>query len=177
MFFIPGQLISVITFPGVIVHEIAHQLSCRWLKVPVFDVCYFRLENPAGYVIHEKPKQPWKTLLIGVGPFFINTIVGGLIAAIGAIPVIKFHTGNVIDYLCIWLGVSIAMHAFPSIGDAQSIWETLKEKDTGLGLKIIGFPIVALIYVGAALSIAWLDVFYGIAVAMVLPNLLIRLFA
>lgn len=29
MFFIPGQLIALVTFPGVIVHELAHQLFCR----------------------------------------------------------------------------------------------------------------------------------------------------
>jgi len=29
MFFIPGQLIALVTLPGVIVHELAHQLLCR----------------------------------------------------------------------------------------------------------------------------------------------------
>lgn len=27
MFFIPGQLIAILTFPGVIVHEAAHRFS------------------------------------------------------------------------------------------------------------------------------------------------------
>lgn len=176
MFFIPGQVVSALTFPGVVIHEIAHQLLCRWLKVPVFEVCYFRIQNPSGYVIHEKPREPWKNIAIGVGPFFINTIIGGLVASMGAIPVIKFHTGSLIDYFFIWLGVSIAMHAFPSTGDAKTIWDIIKEKETGIGLKLIGFPIVLIIYIGALLSVVWFDLFYGIAVAMVLPNLLIRMF-
>lgn len=41
---IPGFLISIATFPGVIVHEAAHQLFCRLTKVAVLDVCYFRLK-------------------------------------------------------------------------------------------------------------------------------------
>lgn len=52
---IPGFLISILTFPGVIVHEIAHQLFCRICGVAVLDVCYFKAGNPAGYVVHEIP--------------------------------------------------------------------------------------------------------------------------
>lgn len=73
--FIPGIIISIITFPGVIVHELAHQLFCRWFKIPVFEVCYFRFENPIGYVIHEPAKKGYQTILISIGPFIINTIL------------------------------------------------------------------------------------------------------
>lgn len=54
---IPGFLISIVTFPGVIVHEMAHQIFCRLCGVAVFDVCYFRFGNPSGYVVHEIPKK------------------------------------------------------------------------------------------------------------------------
>ncbi len=69
MFFIPGQLISIITFPGVIVHEYAHQLFCKITKTVVLDVCYFRVGNPAGYVVHENPRKLSSHLLIDIGPF------------------------------------------------------------------------------------------------------------
>lgn len=69
---IPGFLISILTFLGVIVHEIAHQLFCRICGVAVLDVCYFKAGNPAGYVVHEIPKKPSTNILIGVGPFFVN---------------------------------------------------------------------------------------------------------
>lgn len=177
MIFIPGHFIAVLTFPGVIVHEIAHQLVCRLLKVPVLKVCYFQFDNPSGYVVHETPREAYKSLLIGIGPFIFNTLIGGLIASGGAISVFKFRAGNLIDIFMIWLGVSIAMHAFPSIGDAKQIWDKLKRKDTPVVLKIIGTPIVLAIYAGAFLSIGWLDLIYGIFVAMLLPNFLIRLFA
>ena len=54
---IPGFLISLVTFPGVIVHELAHVVFCRLTKTPILSVCYFRLGNPAGYVIHERPSS------------------------------------------------------------------------------------------------------------------------
>jgi hypothetical protein len=174
---IPGFLIALATFPGVIVHEMAHQLFCRWFRVPVFDVCYFRVGNPAGYVIHENPQKASQQIWIGVGPFLVNTILGALVAFPAAIPVLKFDAGRPLDFLFIWLGISIAMHAFPSIGDAKSIWRGVSSRDVPLLGKLVATPVVALIYLGAIGSIFWLDVLYGAAVALALPNLITSLLA
>jgi putative zincin peptidase len=173
--FIPGFVITLLTFPGVIVHELAHQLFCRWFKVPVFKVVYFQLGNPAGYVLHEPPKSKAQGILISIGPFIINTVVGALISLPAALPVFTFNTAGPQDYLLIYLGVSIAMHAFPSRGDANVIWEAMKEESTPLWVKIIGYPVVGLIYLGALGSFFWLDLLYGIGVAVGLPHLLIYL--
>ncbi|MET0393769.1 MAG: DUF3267 domain-containing protein [Chitinophagaceae bacterium] len=175
--FIPGILISIVTFPGVIVHELAHQLFCRWCKVPVFKVVYFQVENPVGYVLHEVPVNKWHSILISVGPFFINTIVGALIAFPAALPVFRFNDGSLPDYILIYLGVSIAMHAFPSTGDADAIWSHVRDRQTNLLVKIIGYPVVGLIYLGSLGSFFWLDVIYGVAIAIGLPNLVISLMA
>jgi len=51
--FIPGKVVSLLTFPGVIVHELAHKIFCEMAGVQVYEVCYFRFGNPAGYVKHE----------------------------------------------------------------------------------------------------------------------------
>lgn len=160
MFFIPGIIITAVTFPGVIVHEIAHQLFCRWFKVPVFKVVYFQFENPAGYVIHEIPKNKMQTIMISIGPFFVNTIIGALIALPAALPVFTFETATLLDYFLIYLGVSIAMHSFPSTGDANSIWQAINEKNTPFWVKIIGYPVVGLIYLGSLGSMFWLDLIY-----------------
>lgn len=175
MFFIPGILITLITFPGVIVHEVAHQLFCRICRVAVFEVCYLRLENPVGYVIHEPPSSQAHHLLIGIGPFAVNSILGMLISFPAAIPVFKFDSGTLLDYFLIWLGVSIAMHSFPSTGDAESIWNGIHSPSTPLWVRLIGTPIVALIYIGAAGSVVWLDLVYGIGITTLLPNLFIEL--
>lgn len=177
MLFIPGQIIAALTFPGVVIHELAHQLMCRILKVPVLKVCYFQFDSTPGYVLHETPKEVYKSILIGVGPFIFNSLLGAFIASGGAIAVMKFEAGTPIDYFLVWLGVSIAMHAFPSAGDAKVIWEAIKRKDTGIFTKIIGGPIVLAIYVGAFLSVVWVDVLYGVFMAMFFPNLLFDLFA
>src|SRR6185503_16273387 len=177
MFFIPGFIITALTFPGVIVHELAHQLFCRWFKVPVFKVVYFQFGNPAGYVIHEVPRNKMQTIMISIGPFFVNTIVGALIALPAALPVFEFDTATLLDYVLIYLGVSIAMHAFPSTGDANSIWHAINEKDTPFWVKIIGYPVVGLIYIGSLGSMFWLDLIYGIAIAFLIPKLIVQFLA
>ena len=39
---IPGPIIALLTFPGVIVHEFAHKLFCDIFNVPVYYVNYFK---------------------------------------------------------------------------------------------------------------------------------------
>lgn len=175
--FIPGMLITIVTFPGVIVHELAHQLFCRLYKIPVFKVVYFQAENPAGYVIHEAPQNKMQSIMISIGPFILNTILGALIALPASLPVLHFgHTASFLDAILIYLGVSIAMHAFPSTGDASSIWKAVNEEETPFWVKIVAYPVVGLIYLGALGSFFWLDLFYGIGVVMGMPWLLINLF-
>jgi len=175
--FIPGFLITLATFPGVIVHELAHQFFCRLFNVPVFKVVYFKTGNPAGYVLHEVVANKWHSMLISIGPFFVNTVIGALIAFPAALPVFKFDNGNVADYLLIYLGVSIAMHAFPSTGDGKAIWDDLKNSETSIFVKILGYPIIGLIYLGSIGRFFWLDLAYGVAIAIGLPTLLISLIA
>lgn len=170
--FIPGWLISLVTFPGVIVHEIAHQFFCKLAKVAVLDVKYFQLSNPAGYVIHETPQKTSQHLLIGLGPLFVNTIAGALIAFPAILPTYTFGGSNPIDMILIWLGFSIAMHSFPSTGDAKSIWAAVMRPGVNAIYKIIAVPIVGLLYLGAIGSIFWLDAIYGVGVIMVLPTVL-----
>ena len=175
--FIPGILISLVTFPGVIVHEIAHQLFCRWMKVAVFKVCYFQVDNPVGYVIHEQPGKIYQNIPISMGPFFVNTVLGFIIAFPASLA-FKFGTANPLDFLLMYLGVSIAMHAFPSTGDANSMWAAImKNEESPFLLKIITAPLACLIYLGAAGSVFWLDLLYGIAVCLWLPWGIIHLLA
>ena len=173
MFFIPGIVITIVTFPGVIVHELAHQLFCRLFKVPVFEVVYFQPKNPAGYVLHETPAKDWQSIMISVGPFVVNTVLGALIALPAALPIFDFNNPQPLDFLLIYLGVSIAMHAFPSTGDAASIWSMVKRDSTSPWIKIVAYPVVGLIYLGAIGSFFWLDLLYGVGIAIGLPHLII----
>lgn len=171
---IPGFLISLVTFPGVVVHELAHQIFCRIFRIPVYKVVYFQMENPSGYVSHEAVEHPFKVFMISVGPFFINTILGMLIVLPASIELFTFGDGR--HLVLAWLGISILMHAFPSTGDARvMVNQILKNPDVGIVTKYAAAPFIGLIYLGAWGSMLWLDLIYAIAMALVIPYLLLAL--
>lgn len=174
---IPGFLIAALTFPGVIVHEFAHQLFCRLFRVPVYDVVYFQMKNPSGYVAHEPTEKPLASFMISVGPFIVNTLLGMLIVFPAAIELFRFEVyQNILILLLGWLGISVLMHAFPSTGDAKVMVQSiLKNPDVNLAVKVVTAPVIGLVYLGALGSMMWLDLIYAVFMAMVLPNLVLLL--
>ena len=126
-----------------------------------------------GYVIHEKPRNNFHATMISIGPFIINTVLGFIIAFPAALQY-KFNAATPLDYVLLYLGVSIAMHSFPSTGDAQSLWGQVSSDETPMLTKILVAPIVGIIYLGALGSFFWLDAIYGVAVAVGLPWLIVR---
>lgn len=180
MIIIPGSLLSALTFPGVIVHEASHQLVCRWTRVAIFEVCYFQFGNPAGYVSHEPPSKVVHHVLIGVAPFLFCTLLGALIAFPAAIfvymnesPSIAADSASWLDVALFWVGFSIATHAFPSSGDAQSIWQAVWNESKSWTLKIAVAPLVGFIYLLSLGSMLWLDFVYAALVCFGIPYLLI----
>lgn len=176
MLFIPGVIISIITFPGVIVHELAHQIFCYFMKIPVYEVKYFQFKNPSGYVIHERTDKPLKAFLISVGPFLINTILGIIIMSSVSIELFGFEDlDNILSLFLGWIGISILMHAFPSTVDGKGLVDSiLKNKEVNILMRIITAPVIGLIYLGALGSAIWLDLIYAIGVSMALPRILVN---
>jgi hypothetical protein len=171
---VPGFLIAIATFPGVIVHEAAHMLFCRLRGVAVLDACFFRFGNPAGYVVHEAPRDFLTAFLISVGPFFVNTLLCLVICFPAYVPTQVFGLASPLSYGLLWLGVSIGMHAFPSNQDGRELLRHARAAARGGNLlAILSFPLVGLIYAANLLSIFWLDYFYGLAVGIGLPRLLL----
>ncbi|NBK92694.1 DUF3267 domain-containing protein [bacterium 1XD21-13] len=174
---IPGVLISLITFPGVVIHELAHQIFCMLCGLEVYEVKYFQMSNPNGYVIHESTDRPLKVFLTCMGPFFINSVLGMVILLPASIELMIFREyTNPLNLLLGWLGFSILMHAFPSRGDAKvMILRIIKDPDVSLVWKVIAAPFVGLIYICSIGSIFWLDLLYAAALAMLVPWLLVQL--
>ena len=175
MIIIPGWLIAVATFPGVIVHEAAHMFFRKLRGVAVLDVCFFRLGNPAGYVLHEPPKQFTTSFLISVGPFIVNSLLCIVFCFPAMVPVRVFGQADPIAYFLIWLGMSIGMHAFPSTGDANVLWREARNAARSFHpLALASFPLVILIYVANGLRFFWFDYAYGFALGFLLPELLLK---
>jgi Putative zincin peptidase len=174
-----GVVVALMTFPGVIVHEFAHKLFCQWTGTKVLEVCYLRYGDPVGYVIHEVPKNIWKHILIDIGPFFINTFLGFVLGVFLKLLsdseyVNTSSVASVFSMFLMWLAGSIAMHAFPSVGDAASIWQAIWQEASPISAKILGATLVGFIVIGAIGSIFWLHAIYAILVIFILPLLVME---
>ena len=172
---IPGFLISIATFPGVIVHEFAHMLFCKLRGVAVLDVCSFRFGNPAGYVVHEDTSDFTTSFLVSVGPFLINSLLCIFICFPAFTPLKVFGLKQPLSYAMLWLGVSIGMNAFPSTQDARNLFHQAKKAvSTANPLAILSFPIVVAIYIVNILSFFWADYLYGTGIGLGLPSLIFK---
>jgi len=175
MIIIPGALIAIVTFPGVIVHEAAHLFFCRLRKVPVFDAKFFQFDmTTAGYVIHGRSDNFTTEFLISTGPFIINTLLCFFICLPASVPYYYFDELPGFSVLLLWLGISIGMHAFPSTVDANNIWMLAKAEARKRNiLAILSFPIVILIYFANALKFMWFDALFGLGIGVGLPALIL----
>lgn len=175
MIIIPGWLIAMVTFPGVIVHEAAHMLFCRIRQVAVLDVCFIRIGNPSGYVIHEAAPDFTSHFLISVGPFIVNTVLCFVLCFPAFLRFRAFNMADPLSVLLLWLGISIGMHAFPSNQDASSLLKSAKVSIKKLHpLAIISFPLIGLIYIANLLRFFWFDYLYGAAIGLGLPEIILK---
>lgn len=164
--FIPGFLIALVTFPGVIAHEYAHERACRKRGLVVLDVCYFQLRSPNGYVRHEEPRAYADAFWISVAPFTFNTLgaIGLAAAAVGVMAGLKVAglAGFwVVPTLVGWVAVSLAWHAIPSRHDARNVWRHAKREWRSSVFAALGFPVVVVLYICNLLSFVWFDAIYA----------------
>lgn len=167
-------VLAYLTFPGVMVHEYAHARACRSMGIRVIKVCYLRLGNPLGYVLHERPEYAFQHIIVATAPFFISTAIAlvlGLAGAVIAVSQALVEFQEIVLPLSLWLGFSIALHAFPSSGDADSLWDEVTSPDVGFFAKLLLVPVVGMIRLAGIGSRVWLDLVYALIVVAVPPLL------
>lgn len=151
------EIISAVTFIGVIFHEIGHKLFCNLTGVKVVKVCYFRFGNPAGYVVHKKPKYFTQSFFVAVGPLLSGAFFALLFYYISK----SFSWQEWQKYLFVWLGGSIAINSFPSNQDAKSLWKDTNRHITRNFLAIIGYPFSIIIWLANSLNVIFFDMIYA----------------
>ena len=178
MFFVPGPIIALLTFPGVIVHEAGHLFFCKLFKLPVFDVCFFRFGNPSGYVVHGQTDNFKALFLVSTGPFIANTLLCVAFCSAAFLPVWELKATDPLAYFFYWLGLSIGMHAFPSTADLSNLWRIAPtQAKSGNVLAMISLPLVAILYVLNLARVVWADLGYGIAIGILGPIAIFRALA
>lgn len=172
------QLLSYMTFPGVIAHEFSHAWACRRMGIPVHKVCYLRLGDPMGYVLHEQPVHTCQHIMVAVAPFFVSTILA-LFASLLACALARSQAFPEMREMGVlaaaWFSFSLAFHAFPSSGDADSLWLDVKSPDISLPAKFLLAPVVGLIRLAQMGTRLWLDVLFALVIVALPPAVLLVL--
>jgi hypothetical protein len=161
MFLIPNWLVSLFSFPGVVIHEFSHEMFCRFFGIKVNKVVYFQFDSEiAGFVDHETPQKISQLFWISMGPIVGNTIISILLAHY------SFFTASTLNIKIItaWLAFTIALHAFPSNTDARNILDEAKaiRKNGGSVFYYLAYPFFALIWTVNKLKFFWFDVVYAV---------------
>ena len=173
---VPGPVVALLTFPGIILHEAAHLFFCRLFRLRVYDARLLRLGNPAGYVIHEKTDNFTALFFVSIGPFAVNTVLCILFCTSAWFSLQGPGANKLLAYFFYWLGLSIGMHAIPSTADLSNLWEITPAKARqGNILAILSLPLVAVLYLVNLGRVVWADLGYGIAVGILGPIALVRL--
>lgn len=131
------ESIRILTFPGVFVHECAHEIACRLLRVPVHTVYYFRMQGEVlGYVRHSGTRN-FKNFFIAIAPGLVGPIIGLAIVLPAALSIINYEADSVLDWFMLWVGTSILVHACPSPTDCQAAVEALVAQPTLIRLLLL----------------------------------------
>jgi hypothetical protein len=79
------------------------------------------------------------------------------------------------DIFLVWLGVSVATHAFPTFKDAEVIQKAFAAEHVSSFVQMIGGFLTAGAYIAAFGSIFWLDVICSVTLVVVMPILFIEI--
>lgn len=155
-----GWCLTLATFPGVILREVSHKVTCDLSGTEVFEAMYFRWRYPVSYVLHARVSRYRYLWLHAIAPLAMNSA-----CAVALFLPHVFGASGTVDFLSLWLGFSCAANAFPDEGDAQVLWRQTKLALGQAPLAYLGYPLVILTRAAHWMKLAPLA---GIAYALAL---------
>lgn len=132
---------SLLTAPGVILHELGHLIFCLLAGVKIYRVKLFGFGTIAGFVEHAEPSGFIQSLLISFGPLTLNSLVSLILFSQITSPYLTW-----LHALEVWIGLVSALHSIPSTGDAHTLALISTKKIRRNPLALLGYPFVLIIY-------------------------------
>lgn len=155
--------LTIVFFPGVVLHELSHVFACAATGVKVQKVKWFGVTE--AYVQHDKPRA-FSGLIISLAPLLVNNVLGYFLlsAANNA-----FSSDPFYSLILFWLGVSLVIFSFPSKPDAENTFNAFLEsfaKRTKAGnpvlTRIIWYLLSPLIFIPLVLLLGLVLVFESV---------------
>lgn len=144
-----GTVFDVLTLPGLVAASVL-----RWVVATT--------ALPAVDDLQAGKELPYRGLVLyAIVPFAVLTV--GAIAAFAASGDVAGGRGPDLTELgLVWLGLSLAVHAFPGEGATAALYSHSVETDSRW--RWIGAPLAAVSGPMVELRAAWFDLVYGLAV-------------
>ncbi|HRS42990.1 MAG TPA: metalloprotease family protein [Candidatus Diapherotrites archaeon] len=113
-----NEIMHILFFPGIILHETAHALACLIFGVKIKKIKF--IDKSGGYVVHEDSKD-YKIIIISLFPFLFNIFIAIICASI-----IEFTKEPFYIFLLVWIGISALFFCVPSDQDTNNSFEAIK---------------------------------------------------
>jgi hypothetical protein len=167
------SLISLATFPGVIVHQALRLFFCKRQRVAVIDMCFLRAGNPAGYIVHEESTEFKPAFSICMGPLVVGSLLCVATCLPAYWPLRVCQVWHPLSFFFLWLGISIGTHVFPSREEAEDLFRHIGEQLVGLNLSVVfTLPLLPLIKLAARVSTVGVGLLYAMVLGWGLPELI-----
>jgi hypothetical protein len=169
-----GTIIRYLAFPGVVLHEVCHDLFCRVTGIPIIEHRIFlgKHEGVAGGVIMDATKIRTFTssFLVAFAPFFILAFALYLLVVFWQI--LPMHQGLALYFaFCFFIGLS------PSRADVRLIVSVAQKRpsQTVLEIGLLTIPVIAAIGYLRFCSVASLQFSFGIFIGIILVGAIFAL--
>ena len=138
-------LFRLATAPGIVLHELAHRLTCLLAGVPVQSAVYFQLTGPPGYVQHATPSRWSTTAAIALAPLAGNIAVAAVLLEYS----LAIYTESGVDAvvtggLLWWVAIAALTHSLPSPTDLGTVWAATTARWYRVPLAVVVGPLYAL---------------------------------
>lgn len=165
-----ATLLTILTFPGVVVRVAVQLALCRSFKLAIFEVRFLQLKPPFGYVHYERSERFVEEACVTLVPFLLNSALCLLFCAAAYLPLWELKVFDPLAYVFYWLGLSLGMHALPLRGDLRHFWRvTVAAAKRGNPLAIVTLPLLAAIRLIDLGRVLLADMAYGVALGLLLP--------
>jgi hypothetical protein len=124
MFFIRGQIVAIVTFPGIVMAVAARKFMCDLIGIPVYEAVYIK-----GTIAHEVITRPARALLVALAPLIVSTSLCAILLFTFSFSILfGSDPGGLTEIVLAWIGISIGVHALPAYATVRWYLDKLPEQ-------------------------------------------------